>query len=132
MSDDDRDGSWTANSGITLPDGEEATYNVGLSPFFFSRAGSNGYERMFYGRGRSTSIFASNIGTKGSRYSLDAQLIAIWPSNVMEYQDGRYVLTNPITEANIKAMRNNMDTSDLEGFDAFLERNWGIKPRNEM
>ena len=80
MSDDDRDGSWTANSGITLPDGEEATYNVGLSPFFFSRAGSNGYERMFYGRGRSTSIFASNIGTKGSRYSLDAQLIAIWPS----------------------------------------------------
>ncbi len=50
--------------------------------------------------------------------------------NVMEYQDGRYVLTNPITEANIQAMRNNMDTSDLEGFNDFLQRNWGIKPSN--
>ena len=48
----------------------------------------------------------------------------------MEYQDGRYVLTNPITDANIKAMRNNMDSSDLEGFDNFLDRNWGIKPSN--
>ena len=52
--------------------------------------------------------------------------------NVMEYQDGRYVLTNPISEANIKAMRNNMDSSDLEGFDNFLARNWGIKPSNGM
>ena len=52
--------------------------------------------------------------------------------NVMEYQDGRYVLTNPITEANIKAMRNNMDESDIDGFNDFLERNWGIKPSKEM
>ena len=48
--------------------------------------------------------------------------------NIMEYQDGRYVLTNPISEANIKAMRENMDSSDVEGFNNFLERNWGIKP----
>ncbi len=52
--------------------------------------------------------------------------------NVLEYQDGRYVLTNPISEANIQAMRNNMDTSDIEGFDNFLERNWGIKSKSIM
>ena len=52
--------------------------------------------------------------------------------NVLEYQDGRYILTNPITEANIKAMRENMDASDVEGFNDFLERNWGIKPPKEF
>ena len=51
--------------------------------------------------------------------------------NILEYQDGNYVLTNPITEANIKAMRNNMDDSDLDGFDDFLQRNWGIKLKRE-
>ncbi len=51
--------------------------------------------------------------------------------NVLEYQDGVYVLTNPISEANIRAMRNNMDDSDLEGFDDFLQRNWGIKLKND-
>ena len=47
--------------------------------------------------------------------------------NVLENVDGEYVLTNPITDANIKEMRNNMDESDIEGFDKFIERNWGIK-----
>ena len=47
--------------------------------------------------------------------------------NIMEYHDGTYVLTNPISEHNIIEMRNNMDDSDVEGFDKFLERNWGIK-----
>ncbi len=51
--------------------------------------------------------------------------------NIMEYQDGKYVLTNPISEENIKAMRNNMDDSDIQGFDDFLQRNWGIKPHVE-
>ena len=36
-------------------------------------------------------------------------------------------LTNPISENNIREMRNNMDDSDIEDFDKFLERNWGIK-----
>ena len=45
----------------------------------------------------------------------------------MEYHDGTYVLTNPISEKNIKEMRNNMDDSDVTEFDKFLERNWGIK-----
>ncbi len=47
--------------------------------------------------------------------------------NIMEYHDGKYVLTNPISENNIKEMRNNMDDSDKVEFDKFLDRNWGIK-----
>ena len=51
--------------------------------------------------------------------------------NILEYHDGTYVLTNPISEHNIKEMRNNMDDSDIDGFNDFLERNWGIKPPKE-
>ena len=47
--------------------------------------------------------------------------------NIMEYHDGKYVLTNPISENNIKEMRNNMDDTDKVEFDKFLDRNWGIK-----
>ena len=50
--------------------------------------------------------------------------------NIMEYHDGTYVLTNPISETNIKEMRNNMDDSDVVEFDKFLERNWGIKMKS--
>lgn len=48
--------------------------------------------------------------------------------NVLEFVDDTYVLTNPISEENIRGMRENMDDSDVVAFDAFLERNWGIKP----
>ena len=51
--------------------------------------------------------------------------------NILEYHDGVYVLTNQISENNIREMRNNMDDADIEKFDAFLERNWGIKPPKE-
>ena len=47
--------------------------------------------------------------------------------NIMEYHDGTYVLTNPISEHNIIEMRNNMDDNDVAEFDKFLQRNWGIK-----
>ena len=47
--------------------------------------------------------------------------------NILEYHDGTFVLTNPISENNIREMRNNMDDSDVEDFDKFLDRNWGIK-----
>ena len=50
--------------------------------------------------------------------------------NIMEYHDGSYVLTNPISETNIKEMRNNMDDSDKEDFDRFLQRNWNIKVKS--
>lgn len=45
--------------------------------------------------------------------------------NIMEYHDGKYVLTNKISDKNIQEMRNNMDESDVEGFDAYIEENWG-------
>ena len=48
--------------------------------------------------------------------------------NVLEFVDDSYVLTNPISDENIKGMRENMNDTDIELFDAFLERNWGIKP----
>ncbi len=48
--------------------------------------------------------------------------------NIMEYVNDTYVLTNPIGENNIKEMRINMETTDMEAFDRFLEKNWGIKP----
>ena len=48
--------------------------------------------------------------------------------NILEFSDDSYVLCNPISDQNIREMRNNMDDSDVGAFDAFLERNWGIKP----
>ena len=49
--------------------------------------------------------------------------------NILEYHDGTYVLTNKISDKNIQEMRNNMDESDVEAFDKFLEDNWGVKPK---
>lgn len=48
--------------------------------------------------------------------------------NIMEYHDGMYVLTNPISDNNIREMRNNMDDSDIDAFNKFLKDNWGIEP----
>ena len=45
--------------------------------------------------------------------------------NILEYVDGEYIITNPITEQNIKEMRLNMDETDAENFDRFIERHWG-------
>ena len=47
--------------------------------------------------------------------------------NILEYVDGEYVITNPITPSNLKGMRENMDTADLEQFDKFVEKHWKIK-----
>ncbi len=45
--------------------------------------------------------------------------------NVMEYHNDTYVLTNKISDTNIREMRNNMNAKDAEEFDEFIERNWG-------
>ncbi len=45
----------------------------------------------------------------------------------MEYIDGEYVITNPITDENIREMRNNMDETDAEAFDKFIEKHWSNK-----
>ena len=45
--------------------------------------------------------------------------------NIMEYINDEYVITNKISDYNLSEMRNNMDESDVEEFDKFIERNWG-------
>ena len=45
--------------------------------------------------------------------------------NILEYIDGEYIITNPISSENIKEMRNNMDETDAEAFDRFIEKHWG-------
>ena len=45
--------------------------------------------------------------------------------NVMEYHNDTYVLTNKLSDQNIKEMINNMNETDAVEFDKFIERNWG-------
>ncbi len=45
--------------------------------------------------------------------------------NILEYVDGEYIITNPITKENLNEMRLNMDATDIENFDKFIERHWG-------
>lgn len=49
--------------------------------------------------------------------------------NVLEFCNDSYVLVNPISDANIRGMRENMDDNDQILFDKFLQRNWGISPQ---
>lgn len=51
--------------------------------------------------------------------------------NILEYVDGDYVITNPITETNLKEMRINMNDNDLEAFDKFVEKHWGNRILSE-
>ena len=44
--------------------------------------------------------------------------------NIVEYHDGTYVFTNPISEENIRAMRDNMSQEDIKAFDEFLDLAW--------
>ncbi len=45
--------------------------------------------------------------------------------NILEYVDGEYQITNKITDTNLSEMRANMDESDLDDFDNFVEKYWG-------
>ena len=47
--------------------------------------------------------------------------------NIVEYQDGAYVLTNKISDHNISEMIINMDDADSVAFRKFVEDNWGQK-----
>lgn len=49
--------------------------------------------------------------------------------NILEYVDGEYIITNPITDENLCGMRENMDESDLEDFDRFVEKHWKKRTR---
>ncbi len=44
--------------------------------------------------------------------------------NIIEWRDGKYVFTNPISEENIKSMRDNMSPEDVKAFDDFLDVAW--------
>ncbi len=52
--------------------------------------------------------------------------------NILEYVDGEYVITNPITENNLKEMRINMDAADEEAFDKFVEKHWGNRTKEPV
>ena len=45
--------------------------------------------------------------------------------NILEYIDGEYIITNKISDKNIKEMRLNMTDTDAKDFDEFVARNWG-------
>ena len=45
--------------------------------------------------------------------------------NILEYIDGEYVITNKISDFNIREMRLNMNDEDAENFDKFVEKHWG-------
>ena len=47
--------------------------------------------------------------------------------NILEYVDGEYIITNKITDQNLREMKSNMDDTDLEEFNQFIERHWGEK-----
>ena len=47
--------------------------------------------------------------------------------NIIEYQDGRYVLTNKISDRNLQEMIINMDDADSANFRKFVEEKWGEK-----
>lgn len=46
--------------------------------------------------------------------------------NILEYQDGKYVLTNPISDVNLEEMCINMDDADSVKFRQFCQEKWGI------
>ena len=45
--------------------------------------------------------------------------------NILEYVDGEYIITNKISDKNIREMRLNMTDADAKEFDEFVARNWG-------
>ena len=51
--------------------------------------------------------------------------------NILEYHDGQYVVTNPISEKNIKEMINNMDDNDSADFKKFVKSHWNIDARRD-
>ncbi len=51
--------------------------------------------------------------------------------NIMEFVNDGYVITNKISERNLREMRANMDETDQEEFDKFVEENWGTYSDNK-
>ena len=47
--------------------------------------------------------------------------------NIMEYQDGKYVITNKISDRNLQQMFINMDDTDSVNFRNFVLKHWGVQ-----
>ena len=47
-----------------------------------------------------------------------------YDENRMAMYDGKYVFVNPISEDNIKSMRDNMSPEDVKSFDNFVDTAW--------
>ncbi len=47
--------------------------------------------------------------------------------NILEYQDGRLVITNKISDKNLQEMFINMDDTDGAAFSEFVQRLWGVR-----
>ncbi len=47
--------------------------------------------------------------------------------NILEYQDGKYVITNKISDTNLNEMIINMDDTDAKDFKNFVQETWGEK-----
>ena len=62
--------------------------------------------------------------------STDRQLFEY--KNILEYIDGEYIITNKISDKNIKEMRLNMTDTDAEEFDKFVEKHWGKESVYDM
>ena len=82
---------------------------------------SNGYRREKTMEGKFDYFFDN--ATEYFRKITDAKLYEY--RNILEYIDGEYVITSKISDANIKEMRLNMDETDAEKFDKFVEEHWG-------
>ncbi len=52
--------------------------------------------------------------------------------NILEYVDGKYVITNKISDKNLQDMRDNMDESDVGEFDEFVRKHWGNQAKKAM
>ena len=52
--------------------------------------------------------------------------------NILEYVDGKYVITNKISDKNLQEMRDNMDESDVGEFDEFVRKHWGNQAKKAM
>ena len=84
---------------------------------------TNGYRNEKTMEGKFDYFFDN--ATEYFRKITDAKLYEY--RNILEYIDGEYVITNKISDQNIKEMRLNMDDVDAEEFDRFVETHWGRK-----
>ena len=64
-------------------------------------------------------------------YSKETNIELYHYVNILEYQDGGYVITNKISDKNIREMIINMDETDSEEFRKFVEKQWGEKFNSE-